>query len=297
LGAAILSVSSWPWLFAVNLPIGILVLAAARALPSVKGTDQPLDLASVALNGSMFAALVAGSEWAATRPVLAGVLFAVGGLSAAALVRRERRRSAPLIPLDLLRHAPFRVSVIASVLLFTGQTAGVLALTFHLQHGLGLSLPAAGLYLTLWPLTVAVVAPVAGRLADRMATAWLCLAGGIGLALGLAAASACSTPTQPLILGACIIACGLGFGLFNVPNNRSMFLAAPRARSGAAGGAQGVARLTGQMAGAVATTLLLTFAPLEAAARIGLVLGAALTAAAGLTSLLRIGGGERLETA
>ena len=81
--------------------------------------------------------------------------------------------------------------------------------------------------------------------------------------------------------------CGLGFGLFNVANNRSMFLAAPKERSGAAGGMQGTARLLGQTAGAVAMTLLFTLAVADAAPQIGLGIGAVLTFAAALVSTLR----------
>ena len=85
--------------------------------------------------------------------------------------------------------------------------------------------------------------------------------------------------------------CGMGFGLFNVSNNRNMFLSAPRKRSGAAGGLQGVARLTGQTVGGVMMSLLFGLSPVDVASRVGLAIGAILTLAAGLTSLLR---GDRI---
>jgi DHA2 family multidrug resistance protein-like MFS transporter len=66
-----------------------------------------------------------------------------------------------------------------------------------------------------------------------------------------------------------------------------MFLAAPRARSGAAGGMQGTARLAGQTTGAVVMTLLFMLTPVNAAPRIGLAIGAVLTLTAGLVSTLR----------
>ena len=80
---------------------------------------------------------------------------------------------------------------------------------------------------------------------------------------------------------------GLGFGLFQVPNNQNMFLSAPRSRSGAAGGMQGTARLTGQTAGAIIMTLLFTAVSVEAAPRIGLCIAAVFALAAGLVSTLR----------
>ncbi|PTL85005.1 MFS transporter [Vitiosangium sp. GDMCC 1.1324] len=289
-GAAILSVGSWPWLFAVNLPLGVAVVAlAGRALPRVAGTGRPLDLLSVALNAGGFAALVVGAELAPERPALAVALLVAAVLGLAALVRREAPRSAPLIPLDLLRAASFRLSVIASVCCFAGQAAGMVALPFYLQHALGRGALATGLYITPWPLTVAVAAPIAGRLANRVPTGWLCAAGGACLSTGLAAAALWPLRGDPRPLVPIVMLCGLGFGLFQTPNNRNMFLAAPRERSGAAGGLQGTARLAGQTLGAVVMTLLFALAPVDAAPRIGLGIGAVLALAAGLVSAGRGG--------
>ncbi len=226
---------------------------------------------------------------APSRLVPAILLFIAAAACAIMLVRREAGCSAPLVPLDLLARIPFRISVIASVLCFAGQTAGLVALPFYLQHAFGLTPLMTGLYLTPWPLTVAFAGPLAGRLTNRVSTARLCLVGGLFLALGLGAAALLPLHGQPLVFGLCAISCGLGFGLFNVPNNRNMFLSAPRERSGAAGGLQGIARLTGQTAGAVVITLLFELMPFAAAARTGLAFGAALTLLAGLTSMMRHG--------
>lgn len=287
IGAVILSGTGWPWLFALNLPLGGAVLLATRALPDLAGTARRLDRFSVALNAGAFASLVVGAELLIAKPGLAAALLAAAALGLAALVRREMPRQAPLIPLDLLRADSFRMSVIASVCCFAGMTMGMVALPFYLQHSLGQDALTTGLCMTPWPLTVAMVAPIAGRLANRVSTAWLCAAGGACLAIGLAAASLWPLEgrAQPLVL--LTLLCGLGFGLFQVPNNRNMFLSAPRERSGAAGGMQGTARLTGQTAGGVVMSLLFSVASADAAPRIGLGIAAALTLAAALVSMLR----------
>ena len=289
IGAAILSVASWPWLFAVNLPLGALVLLATRALPHVTGTARRLDLLSVGLNFGAFASFVIGAELLPTQSILAATLIATAAIALATLVGREKPKKVPLIPLDLLRADSFRISVIGSVLCFAGVATGLVALPFYLQHELGQDIWMTGVYMTPWPLTVAVAAPLAGRLAKRVSTAWLCAAGGICLAVGLACAALWPFhgSLQPLVM--LTILCGLGFGLFQVPNNQNMFLSAPRERSGAAGGMQGTARLSGQTAGAIIMTLLFTMTPFAAAPRIGLAVGAMLTLAAGLVSLTRVG--------
>lgn len=287
IGALILSALSWPWLFALNLPLGAAVLIATRALPALNGTARRLDLASVALNAGALALLVIGAELLIEAPALAAMLLAAAVLGLTALVRREMPKVAPLIPLDLLRSASLRISVIASMCCFAGTTVGLMALPFYLQHTLGQDALATGLYMTPWPLAVAIAAPLAGRLADRMPTAWLCAAGGTLLAAGLAAASLWPLQgrPQPLILVTAV--CGLGFGFFQVPNNRNMFLSAPDDRSGAAGGMQGTARLAGQTVGGIVTSLLFAVASSDAAPRIGLGIGAVLTLAAGVVSMMR----------
>jgi DHA2 family multidrug resistance protein-like MFS transporter len=287
IGAAILSTAGWPWLFAVNLPLGALVLLASRALPRVAGTGRRLDLVSVSMNAGAFASLVIGAELLPAQPMLAVILLVAAVATLTALVSREKAKDAPLIPLDLLTAGTFRLSVLASVLCFTGVASALVALPFHLQHELGLSVWLTGLYMTPWPLTVAIAAPLAARLTRHVSTAWLCAAGGVVLAIGLAAGAAWPAQGNLLPLMAFIILCGLGFGLFQVPNNQNMFLSAPPSRSGAAGGMQGTARLTGQTVGAILMTLLFTLASAKAAPRIGLAVAAVFALAAGVVSLLR----------
>ena len=287
LGATILSVASWPWLFAVNLPVGVVVLLAARALPRSEGTQRPLDVISVLLNAGVFAPIVVGVDLMASHAAASVALFVAAGACLTALVRREMPRQAPLIPIDLLRVPAFRLSVIASICCFGGQMLSFVALPFYLQHGLGLSTLKTGLYLTPWPLAVAFAAPLAAKLAYRFPTAWLCAIGGAFLATGLALAAAWPLHQSLLPLVLFTIISGLGFGFFQTPNNRNMILSAPRERTGAAGGMQASARLIGQTIGAVIMGLLFSLAPAATAPRIGLAVAAALALAGGLVSLLR----------
>lgn len=292
LGSLVVAAASWPWLFAVNLPLGALVLLGTRTLPGVPGTGRALDLLGAGMNAGAFGALVVGAEWMPENPLLAAVLLAAGALALFVLVRREVPGRAPMIPLDLLRVGSFRVSVIASVFCFVGQSAAMVSLPFYLQHGLGLDALQTGLLITPWPLTVAVMAPIAGRLVDRVSGGWLCALGGALLGLGLASAALWPLHGQPFMLIPFVVLCGVGFGLFQVPNNRNMLLSAPRGRSGAAGGLQGTARLTGQTLGAVLMTLLFATMSMDVAPRLGLGIAAVMTLLAGLISTLRAAPGR-----
>ncbi|SHM62098.1 MFS transporter [Rhizobacter sp. OV335] len=287
-GAALLSVANWPWLFAVNLPIGVLVLVACTGLPNPQGSKRPLDLASIALNAIMFAAFVLGSDWLPSSPWIGAALLVAAAASMVLLVRREMPKAAPLVPLDLLRVPSFRVSVIASVCCFTGQMMGYVALPFYFQHELGLSAMDTGLLMTPWPLAVMVAAPLSARLAKRVSTAWLCAVGGACLSLGLALCAAWPVHGDPWLPMALFTSlAGLGFGFFQTPNNQNMLLAAPKERSGAAGGAQGTARLTGLTLGSLSMGLLFALLPSVRAVHWGLALAALAAAAAGAISLLR----------
>jgi DHA2 family multidrug resistance protein-like MFS transporter len=290
LGAMILSFGPWPWLYAVNLPIGACVLMAARALPSKKGSGRPLDLMSAAISMGMFASFVLGAENVHSNPMAALGLFIGAALMTAILMRRESRRTAPLIPLDLLRQSSFRVSLVASVLCFVGQTAALVSLPYHLHEGFGLSPFMTALYMLPWPLAVAATGPLSGRIADRVQTAMLCAVGGVLLAIGLGSAALVPIQGPQLAVGVSMMLCGVGFSLFNVSNNRNLLLSAPRERSGTAGGLQSVARLTGQTLGAVLMTFLLAAYPLSSAPRVGFAIAALLTLAAGVTSTMRVGG-------
>lgn len=286
LGAAVLSLAPWPALFALNLPVGVAALVASRALPLSHSPGASPNGASMLLNAAACGALIVAGESALSEPGLAIALGAAGILALALLARREAGKPNPLLPVDLLRLEPFRLSVAASVLCFMAQSMGLLTLPFLLQHALGQSPVEAGAYLTLWPLSVAAASVVATRLADRISTAWLCAAGAATLAAGLAGAAAWPLHGEAARLAPFLAICGAGFGLFQSPNNRNLFLSAPPHRSGAAGGMQGTARVAGQTAGSVIVTLL--FAASAAAPPVGLALAAALALLAGVVSLFRI---------
>jgi DHA2 family multidrug resistance protein-like MFS transporter len=263
--AAILAVGPWQWLFAVNVPIGIVALAAARSLPATRRSQQPFDVLGAILNALTFGLLIAGIDGIGHHQ---GGLEVGGELVGAAaigvvLVRRELARPAPLLPLDLLRIRIFALSVSTSVCSFTAQMMAYVSLPFYLQNVLGRTQVETGLLMTPWPLMTAVIAPIAGRLADRHSAGLL---GGLGLAIfSLGLVLLALLPPSPASLDIVwrMAICGFGFGLFQSPNNRAMIAAAPKARSGGASGALGTARLLGQTTGAALVALIFGRFPSE----------------------------------
>jgi DHA2 family multidrug resistance protein-like MFS transporter len=254
LAALILSIASWQWLFLINLPVGIAALAVGRkSLPEPQGHGHPFDWASALLSAAMMGLLVFGAETSARESAAVGIgMIAAGIVAAVALVWRERGEPRPLMPIDLLRIPVFSLSICTSIVSFAAQMLAYVAIPFLFQSVLGRSVFATGLLMTPWPIGVGIAAPFAGRLADKVNSGLL---GGIGLAIfavGLFMLSRLGASPGDFDIGWRMALCGLGFGIFQSPNNRTIVSAAPKPRSGAAGGMLATARLLGQTAGAVA---------------------------------------------
>jgi MFS transporter, DHA2 family, multidrug resistance protein len=287
--AAILSVASWRWLFLVNVPIGAVALAmAARTLPATPHTNRGLDLFSVALNALTFGFVIAGVNRIGEGGSLSPALIEIGAGAAigVVLVRRQLRLTAPLLPVDLLRRPVFALSLATSITSFAAQSLAMVALPFYFEDTLGRTAAATGVFMTPWPVATAVIAPIAGRLADRFipgilgSIGLLVMAGGLVLvALRIDDPSAASLVWR-------LAVCGLGFGFFQSPNNRIIIGSAPRERSGGAAGLQSSGRLIGQSLGTALMAVAFGRAP-EHATSIALWGAAALTLAGASASGLR----------
>lgn len=284
---AILSLASWPWLFAVNIPLGIAVLSFGGLLGHLDGVKRRLNIAALGANTATFILFFCGADRIASAPVSGSIMIGASFLCLAALLFVERKSAAPIVPTDLLADPAFRFAVIASVSCFTGQMLSYVALPFYLQHSLHMSPVQAGLYMMPWPIATIVIAPISGRLADRFKTAWLCAAGGGLLAIGLLIAGFAPPDPRAIAFLVGTVIAGTGFGLFQTPNNRILLLSAPKARSGAAGAMQGTARLMGQTLGAISMSIIFATVPLTGAPSLALVLAGICAAVAGLVSLSR----------
>ena len=180
--AAVLAKASWPWLFGINVPIGVLaIVIAGRALPRTVGTERKFDWVSAVLNGLTFGFLITGAESMAREGLASGLSKLAVGLAAGALLTyRELRLEAPLVPFDLLRIPIFGLSILTSIVSFSAQMMAYVGLPFYFQGVMGRSAVETGLLMTPWPIGVGIAAPIAGRLADRYRAGAL---GGLGLTI------------------------------------------------------------------------------------------------------------------
>lgn len=299
--AAILSVASWHWLFAINLPLGLGIWwLGRRALPFNPPSEHHaprFSAVDVLFNGAMFTLIFLGGSQLGVRGAqdagggLSGLWLLLAGLAVGVVyLRRQWRLTAPLFPVDLLRIPVFALSMGSSVGAFCAQMLGFLALPFLLLEAHGRSHLEAGLLITAWPLATAVVAPLAGRLIGRYPDGLL---GGIGMAVFAAGLLSLGLlPAHPADWDMVwrMALCGAGFALFQSPNNHTIVTSAPLHRSGAASGMLGTARLTGQTLGAVLLAAIFALRPGHdgSAESLALLLAAGGAAAAGVCSSLRV---------
>jgi DHA2 family multidrug resistance protein-like MFS transporter len=266
IASAILAVGHWRWLFALNVPIGLIAVSLAGfTLPHNRLQPRKLNWVGAALNAAAFGLLITGLQSLAhgEAAVLGFGLTGAGLAAGILLIRHERSRTSPLIPLDLLARPMFSLSVATSVISFTAQMMAFVALPFFLQGALGLTAVQTGLLMTPWPLATMIAAPLAGHLSDRYSAGVL---GAIGLSLfacGLMALSFLNANSSHFDIIWRMALCGAGFGFFQSPNNRAMLSEAPKTRAGAAGGTLGMARVVGQSLGAVVVAFLLSAAPIN----------------------------------
>ncbi len=260
IGGLLLAIAPWPWIFAVNVPLGLFdTVFSARALPRGTGRGGRFDLPSAFLSGPCLALLVIALDGlgrhfsALTIAALLAACIACGF----AFVQRQRSLEHAMLPLELFAIPRFSLAAATSLCSFSAQGLAFVVLPFLVQGSYGFTPLQAALLFTPWPLSIAIVAPLAGRLADRLHPPLLSTIGLAVFSLGLALFAVLPAHASIAAIIGCGIVSGLGFGFFQAPNNREILGSAPRNRSGGASGVLGTVRLTGQSLGAAVVAIVL----------------------------------------
>ncbi|MBV8301556.1 MAG: MFS transporter [Candidatus Dormibacteraeota bacterium] len=287
-GGALIALAGWRAIFLINIPAGILGIAAGLLLLPRDASHRSLPASRIDIPATAAFALAAGSAVAllslAAVPGEPAWLFAALGLAAvtgaATAWSRQRRRPDALIENDLLRRRPFLTGGAAALLSY-GTLFGLLLLVPFLVEASGGGALRAGLELTVLPVALGLAAPFGGRLADRHG-ARLPAVAGMAMAAAALAALAIAPGSTPIRLVALAVG-GAGQGLFIPAMNASVMRAAPAGRTGAAAGAVNLVRSAGTALGVAAAGVALALS----GPRAGFALLAAFAASAGLIAAVR----------
>jgi MFS transporter, DHA2 family, multidrug resistance protein len=290
IASGILAIGSWPWLFAVNIPFGLIAMGIGlKTLPATPRAVHAFDFPGALLAAGCLGLFIIGVGSAAHKasPGMVSLELTVAILLGWVLTRRHADHPAPMLPIDLFRRPVFALSAATAVCSFAVQGLAFVSLPFYFEDILLRTQVETGFFMTPWPLVVGIMAPIGGRLSDRYPVGIL---GGLGLVLlGLGMTLLALLPASPGVANIVwrMAICGVGFGLFQTPNMKALMSSAPPGRSGGASSIVATARLIGQTIGAALAALCFTLAGREGAT-VALALGAGFAAVGSVMSFLRL---------
>lgn len=263
-GGLLLAAGGWRLIFFVNVPFGLFgATAAVLLVPRSRNLMARVRFDWFGL-GIFFPAVVAvlsgisfGAEFGWGSPLIVG-LFAAAALLFGLFIWHERRDKDPMLDLGLFRNARFSTGIASGVGSYLVMFGVLLLVPFYLERGLGLGTARSGLELMAMPMAFGVVAPFAGRLADRVGARPLTVAGMALVAVSLAVLGLVRPPTAGFLV--LLGAVGVGLGLFTSPNNASIMGAAPGQQAGMASGVLNMTRGIGTALGLALTGTIFTVA-------------------------------------
>lgn len=254
IGGILISAFDWRAIFFVNIPVGIAAIYLSMRhvpdKPPIRG--QRFDIGGAVLMSlalfSLSLALTLGQDLGFTSTIVV-TGFIVSALAATAFVLVELRVESPMLELRLFRNPMLSVSVATGFLMFSCVSATFFLLPFYLEGVLGFEVGQVGLLLGVAPLMMGLVSPIAGTLSDRFGVRRLTLLGLVLIAAVYVGFTTFDTDTTALHYLVLAVPLGIGFGVFNAPNNSAIMGSVPPEYMGIGGGLLTITRLLGQITG------------------------------------------------
>lgn len=244
IGGFLITEFGWRSIFWLNLPTG---LVGAYLVQKHVRQDFPkpllptsFDWAGAILQMAILICLILIFDPPQTSIVFhPGILIIITLILGITFVWNETRVKAPLFDLSLLKIKTFWTANLASFLTFVSFSSVSVMMPFFLEEAMGMTPNKAGLFMTAIPLTIFIIAPISGRLSDRMGGKELSFAGGLIAALGLLTMAGVlgqgiQKNITPLMIILALSSMGLSMGLFQSPNNNAIMSSVPSEKLGAA---------------------------------------------------------------
>jgi EmrB/QacA subfamily drug resistance transporter len=268
IGGLLTEHASWNWIFFVNVPVGVLGIAASFLLidESRDETHERLDLPGLFTSGLGLFALTYGLieannyGWGSVRIVGA---FVVAAVSLAAFILLERHRRAPMLDLTLFRNRTYVGANLVMLLVALAMFGVFFFVSLYMQNVLGYSAVEAGAAFLPMTILIILIAPQAGRLSDRYGSRGLMAGGMLLLAAQLAYFSQLSSAATFWRLLPGLVIGGFGMAMTMTPSSAAAMRAVPVEKAGVGsavlnacrqvGGSTGIALMGAIMASQLAT--------------------------------------------
>jgi EmrB/QacA subfamily drug resistance transporter len=241
----------WGWIFFINVPIGLLAIVAARLLIRESrdtSADQRLDIPGLLTSGiALFAltfALIEANDYGWTSPTILS-LFAAAGIGLVAFALLELHQRVPMIDLSLFRSGTFAGANIVALLVFLAMFGVFFFVSLYVQGILGYSAVQAGAMFLPMTVLIMFVAPVAGKLSDRLGSRWLIVGGMLFLATHLLLLSSLGVDSTFWNILPALILGGFGMGLTMTPATAAAIGSVPVAKAGIGSGVLNTFRQVG----------------------------------------------------
>jgi EmrB/QacA subfamily drug resistance transporter len=228
---------SWNWIFYVNIPVGIVGIAASFLLisESKDETHERLDLPGLASSAlGLFAltyGLIEANTYGWTSPRIVGS-FVVATVSLAVFIQLERRQRAPMLDLTLFRSGTYAGANLAMLLVALAMFGVFFFVSLYMQNVLGYSAVQAGAAFLPMTVLIILVAPIAGKLSDRHGSRWLMSSGMVLLGVQLLYLSQLGAGADFWNLLPGFLLGGLGMALTMTPTAAAATRAVPVQKSG-----------------------------------------------------------------
>ena len=254
LGGLIIDVLAWNWIFYVNLPIGLIgIFMVTRFVPDTKPVGkQKFDfLGALVMLLCLLAFLLAltfGQNIGFTDPRILS-LFALSIALLVGFLFIEKHATQPMIDLSLFRNSLFNINLSTGFITFVAIAGTIILMPFYLENVLNYSTREVGILIAIVPISMGIIAPIAGSMSDRFGTRPITVIGLVILLIGYAALSTLSMMTSTIGYLLRFLPIGLGMGVFQSPNNSAIMGTAPKDRLGIVSGMLAVNRTLGQTTG------------------------------------------------
>ncbi|MCI1858355.1 MAG: MFS transporter [Sporolactobacillus sp.] len=280
IGGLVVSALSWNYIFWINVPIGLVVMFVGwRLLPrDINKLRGHLDKTGTFVFGffiiSLFAGLLLGQHWGygdwriVTFLLLAGLLFLI-------FVEIEGHIEEPMLQLRLFKNGLFTIGILCAFLVFASNFCFNIIAPFYTQSIMHLSARDSGLLLMLFPVMMAIIAPLSGAISDKIGSEILTFIGLLILVVAQIGLGYLNAHSSLPYVGLLIALLGAGSGTFQSPNNSLVMSVVPKQQLGSAGSVNALVRNLGMISGITfATTLLFTCMSAVAGKRVtGLIPG------------------------